>query len=248
MASSSSRREALRRQHEAEERARRTKRITIASVVTVAVVVVVIVAVVLIQALSGAKISEDQQRPPNATAGHGILVGGKQPSDGVPHLVMYGDYLCPACADAESVFGSTILTLVSDGSMTAEVRQAHFKDGAATMGPSKKAAVAAAAADSVGRFDAYHAGLFASQQTGFTDEFLRETLPAQIGMEGEELTRFQALFDEVAFNDFTDEADGSLEAAGVSSTPTYLVGETKLDLATIGATPEEFLAAVRDAA
>ena len=59
---------------------------------------------------------------------------------------------------------------------------------------------------------------------------------------------FQALFDEVAFNDFTDEADGSLEAAGVSSTPTYLVGETKLDLATIGATPEEFLAAVRDAA
>lgn len=224
----------------------RVKRIAVAGVAIVSAVVVVLLAVLLFQSATGRQPAPTggSENPPNATAGYGILLAGAQPTNGVPHVVIFGEYQCPACAAVDSMFGPIVSELVADGRMTAEVRTAHFKDGGAPDGPSKQAALAAAAADAVGHFDAYHAALFAGQETGFPTEFLRDQLPAAIGMTGDDLARFKQLFDARAFDAFTEGGDASLELAGVTGTPTYLVNGQQLDLQTAGTTPDEFLAAV----
>ncbi|MFT3889489.1 MAG: thioredoxin domain-containing protein [Arachnia sp.] len=223
-----SKRAELRRQQEAAAQGAKTRRIVVAGIVLLALTVVVVFAVVIIQALNRPGAEVAQQTPPNATAGHGILLSGKAPRDGVPHLVIWGDYLCPACASIEQGYGPVVDELVAEGSITAEVRQAYFKDHGTAYGGSKRAAMAAAAADAVGHFDAYHAALFAQQSTGYPNALLREELPAQVGIEGDDLKTFQKLYDDRAFDTWTAEADTAFTTGPYDTTPSYIVGDTVL--------------------
>lgn len=234
--------------------ARRTKRIVVSGIVLAVVAAVVVLAIVISQAMNRPQASSEQLTPPNATAGGGIAWSGMQSTDDVPHLVIWGDYQCSACAYYESAFGDIITGLVADGSITAEARQATFLDGTTAMGPSLRSAIAAAAADEVGAYDAYHAAIFANQGTGLTDPVLRNDLPEQIGLTGDDLTRFQELYDGAAFRDFATSASEQFTTSGVGSTPTYLVGDTQLEFfdadgnPLIDATPENVLAAIHAAA
>lgn len=249
----SSRRAALRQQQLAEEQAKRTKRIAIAAIAIVTVAVVAVLALLGVRALSPDAPTGGQGRPPAATAGHGILVAGKPPVDGVPHLVMWGDYQCPYCAVAEHAYGEAIIDLVEDGRLTAEVRTAHFRDGKSEFGPSRRAAMAAAAADAVGHFDAYHVALYEAMGNGFPDAFLREELPARLGITGSDLGAFQRAYDDRTFAQFTADANEALYASGVEGTPSYQVDGVDLELFGPGgqpsfATPEALLEAVTAAA
>ena len=249
-----SRRATLRQQQEAEERARRTKRIMLASIGIGAILIIAIVAIVASQLLNrGGESAGEQLTPPNASGEHGVYVQAKPPVDGIPHVVVWGDYQCGGCAANDQLYGPVIDELVTSGDITAEVRQAHFIDRQAARGPSKRAAMSAAAADEVGFFDAYHQSLYINQQSGYTDQVLRELIPEAIGMSGDDLDRFQDRYDAYSFEEWVDGAHQLFTDSGVNSTPSYYVGDERLviydqETETVQVEPvaEDFLSAVNE--
>ncbi|MEZ5087143.1 MAG: thioredoxin domain-containing protein [Tessaracoccus sp.] len=228
--SSLSRRAALRQQQEQEERAARNRRILGFGLGAVALAVVVILVVVVVQTLGQRQeVATEQLTPPNATEQYGILAAGKEPVDGTPHVVIYQDYQCPACASYEQSFGPVLTSLIEKGDITAEFRTAHFMDANIGNDSSVRSAIAAAAADEVGAYDAYHKAIFqAFTGSGYTDQQLRVDFPEQAGITGDDLTRFQQLYDGKAYQDFINGVEGAMRADSVTGTPTYLVDGTRL--------------------
>ncbi|RMB57051.1 DsbA family protein [Tessaracoccus antarcticus] len=238
--SSMSRREVLRQQQEREEEtAKRNRRILFAALTAVALVVVAIGAVVIVQALGDKQASSaNQQTPPNATERGGFMINsqGAEPAGDIPHLIVYEDYQCPACASREAAFGAATLELIDKGDITVEIRTAFFLDNMLRNDSSERAAMAAAAADAVGKYREYHAVIYKNQPTqegvGYTDQQLRVDFPTQAGITGEDLTKFQELYDSGAFRDFVKVGDTTFRDEGITGTPTYMVGSTKLEFAT----------------
>ncbi|HMR50780.1 MAG TPA: thioredoxin domain-containing protein [Arachnia sp.] len=255
--SSLSRRAALKQQQEQEERAARTRRILGFGLGAVALAVVVILVVVIVQTMGKRQeVAAEQQTPPNATEGYGILAQAKPPVDGTPHVVIYQDFQCSGCAAYEQVFGPIVTNLVENGEITAEFRSAHFMDRNIGNDSSERAALAAAAADAVGHYDAYHNAIFAAYNggAGYTEEQLRVEFPATAGITGDNLTRFQELYDGRVFQDFVNGVESSMAADGVTGTPTYIVDGTHLaffdedtEAALIDPTEESFMKAVNEA-
>ncbi len=255
-----SRREVLHQQQkQEEERAKRNRRILFAALVAVALVVVAILAVVIVQSIGDdQETSANQQTPPNATAESGIMVTSQdaEPINDAPHLVLYEDYQCPACAQYEGTYGAPTMELVDSGEITLEIRTAYFLDGMLQNDSSERAALAAAAADQVGKYREYHAAVYENQPSegaGYTDQQLRVDFAAQAGITGEDLTTFQELYDAKAFQDFVDASDKTFVDEGISGTPTYMVGDTKLEFTNdknevvIEPTAEDLLRAINEA-
>ena len=255
--SNMSKRAALHRQQEMDERNKKARRITIGSIVVLAIVAVVVIAVVAVQALTNPKgVTADQQTPAAGTDGYGVLIQGKQPSDDLPHLVIWEDYQCPYCGQFEQTYGPVVEQLVDEGKLTAEIRTAYFLDGAANFGPSRMAAIAAAAADEVGKYREYHDVVYANQPregVGYPNPQLRDDFAKQAGIEGDDLATFQKMFDERATADFTKAAGDKFNSEQIGSTPTYLVSGVKLqfsdesDNVLIMPTAESFLEAATKA-
>ncbi|NHB85776.1 thioredoxin domain-containing protein [Tessaracoccus sp. HDW20] len=258
-----SKRAALRQQQEQDERSKRNKRLVFAGVGLAVAVLIVVLAIVIVQAVTaGRGVTADQQTPPNATAQYGILLDGTEPSADKPHLVVWEDFQCPACAAREAAYGPVVGQLLDDGKITVEIRTAYFLDGSkldgtrVEDGDSKRAAIAAAAADSVGKYRAYHDTVYRNQPTegvGYTNEQLRDAFATEAGITGDDLTTFQKLFDERAFDTFVRNADKQFQDDGIRSTPTYLVSGQQLQFADeagnalIQPTADDFLRAVTEA-
>lgn len=256
-----SRREALRQQQEKDEqRAKRNRRVLFAALAAVAVVVIAILAVVIVQSMQdNQESSANRQTPPSATPEGGIQMTsqGAEPADNAPHLVIYQDFQCPACASREEAFGPATLELIDNGDITVEIRTAYFLDDMLQNDSSERAALAAAAADAVGKYREYHATIYENQPAqegvGYTDQQLRVDFPAQAGITGDDLTKFQELYDSRAFQDFVELSDKTFRDEGITGTPTYVVGDTKLEFGTpegkilIQPTPEDLLRAITEA-
>lgn len=92
---------------------------------------------------------------------------------------------------------------------------------------SLRASTAAHCADTVGAFAAYQSVVFANQPategTGFTDAQLRNSFPAQAGIQGANLTRFRQCVNNAQTVDFANQVAQTALAAGINSTPTLLV-------------------------
>lgn len=248
-------RAALREQREAAQLARGRRRVLIAALGIAGILIIAVVGVVLNQLRTNGEVEAagEQLTPPNASPGYGIYLQAKPPVDGTPHVVVWGDYQCGGCAAYDQMYGPILDQLVTSGDITAEIRQAHFLDRDAQRGPSKRAAMAAAAADEVGHFAAYHRSLYLNQESGYTDQVLRELIPESIGMSGEEVSRFQRLYDSYAFETWVDGADQRFTDSGITSTPSFFVGDQRLviynrDSDTVQVEPvaDEFLAAVQE--
>ena len=93
--------------------------------------------------------------------------------------------------------------------------------------------MAAACADNVGAYSAYHNAIFAGQPTtegaGSTTEQLRVTVAATAGITGDKLATFQKCYDNRATGTFVQGTNEAAAKAGVNSTPTIMVNGTKLD-------------------
>ncbi|MDF1489611.1 DsbA family protein [Tessaracoccus caeni] len=233
--SGASRRAALRQQQEMEERKKRTTRIIGFGLGAVALAVVVVLIVVIVQTL-GKKaevVAGEQQTPPNATAEGGInLVSqGEQPAEDAPHLLIYEDFQCPACAYYTQTYGPIVDQLVDEGKITVEYSMATFLDGGLGNDSSARAAMAGNAADAVGKFREFHNAVYANQPqegVGYTDQQLRVDFPALAGIEGDDLTTFQNLYDTLAFADFVKKSGDRWYDNKIGSTPTYMVNGKKL--------------------
>lgn len=230
-----SKRAALRQQQELEDRRKRNSRILGFGLGGVGLVVVVILAIVIIQTLGqNQEQTANQQTPPNATEGYGIEIVSKdvQPAEDVPHVVAYEDYQCPHCAEYEAAYGPMFEQLIDSGQITMEIRNATFMEVNMMNDASTNAARAAAAADAVGKYREYHSHVFSQQSTsgaGYSDQQLRVDFPAAVGIEGEDLTKFQELYDSQAFAQFVEDSDNAFANSGATGTPAYYVGDEKFD-------------------
>lgn len=230
-----SKRAALRQQQELEERRKRNSRILGFGLGGIGLVVVVILAIVIVQTLGqNREQTANQQTPPNATEQFGIEIvsQGEQPAEDAPHVVVYEDYQCPHCAEYEEAYGPLFQQLIDSGDITMEVRNATFMEVNLMNDASTNAARAAAAADAVGKYREYHSYVMSQQSpsgAGYSDQQLRVDFPAAVGIEGEDLTKFQELYDSQAFAEFVENSNGVFQSEGISGTPAYYVGENKFE-------------------
>lgn len=224
-----SRRAAMRQQQQLEEKQKRTNRIIGILAGIVAVAIVAIIAIVAIPPLlrGNTEVAEEQLTPPNATAEYGIKLNGAEPTEGTPHVIVYGDFRCPACKSNTEAYGGPLQQLADNGDITVEYRTTYFLDDNSMSDASARAAMAAAAADEVGHYKAYYDVLYANQGN-FTETQLREDFPELAGIEGDDLTRFKDLYRTRAFRDFATAANQVFFDNQVNSTPTYVVNDQRL--------------------
>lgn len=258
-----SKRAALRKQQELEVRRKRKARMLGVGLGVLSLVVVATIVVVLMNAI-GNKIPEidstaEQLTPPNATEGHGIAIKSKntQPSSDVPNVVVYEDYQCPACKLYEAQYGNAFQQLIDEGKITLEVRTAYFIDDKFQQTPNKKsserAALAAAAADAVGKYREYHQVVYENQPAnegeGYTDQQLRVDFAAKAGITGDDLTTFQKLYDTKAYAEFARQSYQALGEAGITGTPAYVVNGKKIHFENLTSNdPQTVLAAIQSTA
>jgi len=219
----STRREFLRKQQEEQRKVQaRNRRIVISVALVLAVVVIgVFAAVFWAQAQRGAG---GNVVPPNAnTDRSGIVVNPTLAAAAAHKVVVYLDYQCPGCAELEKTYGTQLELAASSGTISLEYRAVAFLDPSLRNDASTRAAVAAACADTVGVYAAYHDQVFTNQPQregdGYTSEQLRNVFPAAVGVTGENLTKFQQCYDSRATQQFVQGVTDAAFQAGITGTP-----------------------------
>ncbi len=213
--SKQSRREALRAQQEAEARAAKRKKLigVIAGVLVVVVAAVVVIVAVnnhrrSVQASTG--VSSAQVTPPNTDPATGVYtVNPTTAKKGVPTLLIFEDYQCPNCKNAEATYGPAIKQLAKSGDIKLQYWTLTFLDDNLKNDSSYRAAMAAASAAMVGKLESYHDVIYAHQPeegVGYTDDQLRNTFAQEAGITGADLTKFQKYYDSKATSAFVKNA------------------------------------------
>lgn len=232
------RREQLKRQQEAAARQKRTFRIV---GVAAGILALVLVGVLLFVFVSGAQRSPApaaaQVVPAIASADRNALVVGEG-RPGTPTVTLYLDYQCPNCKVFEQNYGAMLEETAAAGDWTLQYKTMTFMDTNLSNTASTRAALGAAcSATDVGTYSGYNTAVYANQAAvevrgseGFSDQLLRDTIPASVGITGDSLTTFQACYDGKATQDFVDAVDKSAYDDGVTGTPTLAVNGKPLDL------------------
>ena len=235
-----SRREALRRQQEAQARAKRLQRIILVAAIVLGLVVIGVVGTIVVSQLNkgGTAAGTNSSVPVNATSGaSGIVVNPGTFKDGVPKVEVFLDYQCPVCKQFETQFGTTLDDMATKGEIQLIYRTMTFLDNNLRNDSSLKAGIAAACADNAGAYSAYHNAIFAGQPTnegtGYTTQQLRVDFAGTAGITGDKLTGFQQCYDSRTTQSFVEGTNEKAAADGVNSTPTIMVNGTKLDNNTI---------------
>lgn len=226
---SQSRREALRRQQEAQARAKRTQRIVLIGAIVLAVVVAGVFGTIFFSQLNRGGEGTTASVPVNATSDRsGIAVNPGTFSQGAPKVELFFDYQCPACKQLEQAHGATLDSMATKGEIELIYRTMTFMDNNLRNDSSTKAGIAAACADNAGAYTGYHNAVFAGQpvgesQAGYSTEQLRVEFAATAGITGEKLTAFQNCYDTRATRAFVDGTNEAAAKAQVNTTPTLKV-------------------------
>lgn len=168
-----------------------------------------------------------QVTPPSAMSdGTGYQIT-KDAKEGTPVLTIYQDYQCPACKSVNDHFGPIINQLAAAGKLQVQYRTLTFLDDQIGNDASFRAAMAAACADTVGSLEKYHDTVFTNQPEregdGWTDDQLRNAFPAQAGINGDNLTKFQSCFDNKATSKWVRESNLAAQKSWLGSTPQYSI-------------------------
>ncbi|MDR0958782.1 MAG: DsbA family protein [Propionibacteriaceae bacterium] len=153
----------------------------------------------------------------------------------LPHLTVYIDPQCPHCATWDEAFSPVIAEAVNAGTAVVDYRLRSFLDVNLQNDSSHRAGVAASCADGAGpgffqRFvDAMLAHQPAMMGMGFTDEVLRETIPAEIGLTGAALDTFQSCFDTMETSAFVDGVEEIARTTAFNGTPTYVMNDASIN-------------------
>ncbi|GAE80106.1 hypothetical protein JCM18920_1755 [Cutibacterium acnes JCM 18920] len=148
-----SKRAALRAQQEAQESAKKRRRII---GVTAGVVIIAMVVVAVVFGLNHK--SDDvpttgQITPPSATKDGVYTLNPDKVKAGAPTVTVFQDYQCPACKGAEDALGKPLNELSAEGKIKLEYHTLTFLDSNLHNDSSTRAAMAAAAADVVGKYE-----------------------------------------------------------------------------------------------
>ncbi len=259
------------RQAEAEkQRKRRSKAIVIGAAVAV-IVVVIVTSIAVFQNMSknnDPKYSGDQIKPPNASD-NAIVMAADNPKPDALDVYLFLDYQCPGCRILEHDLSPALNKLVKDGDIKLHARTMLFMEIPEKLNntASSRAAIAAACADTVGKFRPYHEQVFANQEQeevrgseGYSDDLLRNQLPKKVGITGEKLTKFQACYDERKTEKFVNDVNEAAEnfkhtnlkgteVPRIVSTPTVVVGGKQVNFEKLqGADAESLLKLFKETA
>jgi protein-disulfide isomerase len=179
----------------------------------------------------------DAKIPERVATGEGRVLGD---ANAPVTVVEYADFQCPVCKKAEtSIISQIEKDYVQQGKVKIEFRMFPFLGQ-----ESFNAAQAAEAARDQGKFWEYHDALFNAQGLENSGTFTYEKLVALAQKVGLDVPKFEATLSANTYlAPIQAEADAA-RAAGVLSTPTFFVGDTKI----VGTQPYSQFAAAIDAA
>lgn len=209
----------------ARERRRRTLIVSTAVVGVLALAAVVGV----IAANSGGKGNKDKASgpavaPSGATGKDSLAI--QVGADGAPStLTIWEDFRCPVCAQFENAFRDTIHQLEQSKQLKVEYHLATLIDGNLGGSGSLKAANAAACAQDVGKFSAYHDILYRNQPQESDDAFgdNGKLIDLSKKVDGLDTPAFRSCVEDGTHDSWVQKSDKAFRDGGFQGTPTALL-------------------------
>ncbi|MGW0667401.1 thioredoxin domain-containing protein [Streptomyces sp. NPDC002746] len=214
-----------REQLKARERRRRTLIVSTAVVGVLALAAVVGV----IAANSGGKGSKDKASgpavAPSGATGKDSLAIQVGADDAPSTLTIWEDFRCPVCAQFENAFRDTIHQLEQSKQLKVEYHLATLIDGNLGGSGSLKAANAAACAQDVGKFSAYHDILYRNQPQEADDAFGDNSKLIDLSkkVDGLDTPAFRSCVDDGTHDSWVQKSDKAFREGGFQGTPTALL-------------------------
>ncbi|MFF3260729.1 thioredoxin domain-containing protein [Streptomyces sp. NPDC002932] len=214
-----------REQLKARERRRRTLIVSTAVVGVLALAAVVGV----IAANSGGKGNKDKASgpavAPSGATGKDSLAIQVGADDAPSTLTIWEDFRCPVCAQFENAFRDTIHQLEQSKQLKVEYHLATLIDGNLGGSGSLKAANAAACAQDVGKFSAYHDILYRNQPQEADDAFGDNSKLIDLSkkVDGLDTPAFRSCVDDGTHDSWVQKSDKAFREGGFQGTPTALL-------------------------
>ncbi|MEV0490390.1 thioredoxin domain-containing protein [Streptomyces atratus] len=214
-----------REQEKARERRRRTL------IVSAAVVGVLGLAAVIgvIAANSGGKGNKASGSgpavAPSGATGKDSLIIQVGADDAPSTLTVWEDFRCPVCAQFENALRDTIHELENTGQIKVQYHLATLIDGNLGGTGSLDAANAAACAQDVGKFSAYHDVLYRSQPPETDDAFGKSSKLIELAgkVEGLDTPAFRGCVEDGTHNTWVQKSNTAFQNGGFTGTPTALL-------------------------
>ncbi|MFG2560641.1 thioredoxin domain-containing protein [Streptomyces sp. NPDC048496] len=214
-----------REQAKARERRRRTL------IVSAAVVGVLALAAVIgvIAANSGGKGNKASKSgpavAPSGATGKDSLVIQVGADDAPSTLTVWEDFRCPVCAQFENAFRETIHELENTGQIKVQYHLATLIDGNLGGTGSLDAANAAACAQDVGKFSAYHDVLYRNQPPETDDAFGKSSKLIDLAgkVPGLDTPAFRSCVEDGTHNTWVQKSNTAFQNGGFTGTPTALL-------------------------
>ncbi|WP_037870471.1 DsbA family protein [Streptomyces sp. SPB074] len=212
-----------RRREEAREK-RRKSLVMGAVVLGVLVVVGGVGAAVTMGKKDGADAAGPVVAPKGATGEDGLAIPlGEKSAPSV--LTIWEDFRCPACAQFENGFRSTVHELADAGKLRVEYHLATLIDGNMGGSGSASAANAALCAQDVGKFPAYHDVLYANQPAETTDPYAQPDKLIDLAkkVKGLDTPAFRSCVEDKTHSSWVSKSNEKFQQGGFRGTPTVLL-------------------------
>lgn len=203
------------------ERLRKERQRRLLTMGAAGLALVLVVAAAVWWQTSRSKLDETAAVPEGANSSFGLRIGE---SDAEHEVVIYEDFLCPACKGFKDAYDETLDAAVADGSASVEYRVLNFLDRLGDY-PERSANAFAVVLDTAGPEVAkeFHDILYAEQPaegSDYPDDAWLIEKAVEAGAEESEVTEG---INDLAFKGWVENGTKSATSAGVRGTPTVLV-------------------------
>ena len=164
-----------------------------------------------------------------------VATNGGVLKDSIPTLTIFEDFQCPACKQAEEIFGGRIHDLAAAGKINVSYYIETFLDDKLRNDASKRAGNAALCAADVGKFQEYHDKAYAKQPTnegdGYTDDAL-QAAATEAGISGAALDTWKTCTTNKTYLPYLKSIDEySFKTIKLQGTPAFYVNGKVMSLA-----------------
>ncbi|MFJ1544614.1 DsbA family protein [Streptomyces sp. NPDC088246] len=162
---------------------------------------------------------------PSGVTGKDSLAIQVGADDAPSTLTIWEDFRCPVCAQFENAFRDTIHQLESTGQIKAEYHLATIIDGNLGGSGSLRAANAAACAQDVGKFSAYHDVLYRNQPQESVDAFADNAKLIELSgkVPGLDTAAFRSCVEDGKHDSWVKKSNTAFLKGGFEGTPTALL-------------------------
>ncbi|MDL5200995.1 thioredoxin domain-containing protein [Streptomyces sp. ALI-76-A] len=169
------------------------------------------------------------------SAGPVVVPSGAQGKDGLAlpagkesatsTLTVWEDFRCPACKAFETAYRQVIHELTDSGQLKVDYHLATIIDGNMGGTGSRNAANAAACAQDVGKFTAYHDVLYDNQPPETDDAFAENSKLVELAakVDGLDTPAFRTCVEKGTHNSWVEKSSAAFRTGGFSGTPTVIL-------------------------